>query len=67
MTGLLADVGDVDGLTQAALNILRDRAVRVRMGQAARERALRDFHPSIIVPQYLRAYRQTLADWRAGQ
>ncbi|ADY26119.1 glycosyl transferase group 1 [Deinococcus proteolyticus MRP] len=60
VSGLLAAVGDVDGLTQAALDILRDRSVRVRMGQAARRRAVEEFHPSRIVPQYLAAYRRTL-------
>lgn len=60
VTGLLAEVGDTDGLTQAALDILKDRRVRLAMGKAAREQAIRRFHPENIVPQYLAAYAETL-------
>lgn len=60
VSGLLAEVGDTDGLTQAALDILKDRQVRVEMGRVAREEAIRRFHPQSIVPQYLAAYRRTL-------
>ena len=61
VTGRLADVGDVDGLTQAALDVLDRRA---EMGRAARERAIAHFHPGIIAPQYLAAYQRTLEQWQ---
>lgn len=61
VTGRLADVGDVDGLTQAALDVLDRRA---EMGRAARERAIAHFHPGIVAPQYLAAYQRTLEQWQ---
>ena len=60
MTGVLAEVGDVDSMAHAALNILRNRELYTRMGQAARRRAVEHFHPSLIVPHYLDAYTELL-------
>ncbi len=60
VTGVLAEVGDVDSMAHAALNILRNRDVYTRMGQAARTRAVEHFHPSLIVPHYLEAYTELL-------
>ena len=60
VTGVLAEVGDVDSMAHAALNILRNRDVYTRMGQAARTRAVEHFHPSLIVPHYLDAYAELL-------
>ena len=60
VTGVLAEVGDVDSMAHAALNILRNRELYTRMGQAARRRAVEHFHPSLIVPHYLDAYTELL-------
>lgn len=60
VTGVLAEVGDVDAMAHAALEILRNRDLYQRMGQAARRRAVEQFHPSLIVPHYLDAYQQLL-------
>ena len=60
VTGVLAEVGDVDSMAHAALNILRNRDVYTRMGQAARTRAVEHFQPSLIVPHYLDAYAELL-------
>lgn len=60
VTGFMRDVGDVDGMADDALKILRDGDVYTRMGQAARASAIERFHPKLIVPQYLEAYAQTL-------
>ena len=60
VTGVLAEVGDVDAMAHAALNILRDRDLYLQMGQAARARAVEHFHPSLIVPHYLQAYQDLL-------
>lgn len=59
-TGFLCAVGDVDAMAHAALQILRDRELYTRMGQAARQAALTRFHPDLIVPQYLAAYERTI-------
>ena len=61
VTGRLSAVGDVDSMAQAALDILRNREVYTRMGQAGRRAALEKFHPSQIVPQYLEAYQRVLS------
>ena len=60
VTGVLAEIGDVDAMAHAALNILRNRDVYLNMGRAARKRAVEVFHPSLIVPDYLDAYAQLL-------
>ena len=60
VTGMLAEVGDVDAMAHASLTILRDQALYLSMGRAARKRAVEHFHPSLIVPQYLDAYQQVL-------
>ncbi len=61
VTGLLSAVGDVDAMADSALRILRDRELYLAMGAAARHAAVTRFHPGLIVPQYLAAYRQTLS------
>ena len=58
VNGFLSDVGDVDDMAHNALRILRDQTTYQRMGQAARRTAVDRFHPSLIVPQYLAAYRR---------
>lgn len=60
VSGFLLPVGDVDGMADAALKILRDRDLYRRMGAAARETAVQRFHPDLIVPKYLDAYRRTI-------
>lgn len=59
VTGFMADVGDVDTMADAALRILRNRELYLRMGAAGRAAAVGRFHPSLIVPQYIRAYERT--------
>lgn len=61
VSGILADVGDVDAMAHGALSILQNPARYRRFAQAAREAALTRFHPSRIVPQYLEAYGRTIA------
>ncbi|MFN4252149.1 N-acetyl-alpha-D-glucosaminyl L-malate synthase BshA [Deinococcus sp. LM3] len=59
VTGFMADVGDVDTMADAALRILRNRELYLQMGAAGRAAAVGRFHPSLIVPQYIRAYERT--------
>jgi N-acetyl-alpha-D-glucosaminyl L-malate synthase BshA len=56
-TGFLRPVGDVEGMAEAALLVLRDRARREAMGKAGRERAIALFHPDRVVDQYEAIYR----------
>ncbi len=61
VNGFLADVGDVDTMADRALQILRNRDLYLSLGQAGRRAAAEQFHPSVIVPQYLAAYERTLS------
>ena len=47
-TGFLVDPGDVAGLTAALGQLCRDRELRIRMGQAARQRAVGHFGRSCM-------------------
>lgn len=58
--GYMAPIGDVDAMADYALRILRNEELYTRMSQAARQTATAQFHPHLIVPQYLEAYRRTL-------
>lgn len=62
VTGRLAAVGDVDGMAHAALEILRHADTYRQMSKAARQVALERFHPKLIIPQYLEAYRTLIAE-----
>ena len=55
-TGLLVPPGDGDGLRRAIEGLLDDPALRERMGQAARQRAM-EFRASAIVPRIEQVYQ----------
>ena len=59
-TGLLYPVGDVEGMAQGCLEILTRPEVCHRFSHYSRERALKKFDTSIIIPQYEELYRSTL-------
>lgn len=59
-TGRLAEMGNVDEMAHAALEILQDPAKRQQMGQQARKVAIEKFAPQLILPQYLEAYCRLL-------
>lgn len=58
--GYLLDVGDVDGMTERALEILSDRALRERMGRAGRALAESKFSTERVIPQYVAMYERVL-------
>lgn len=60
--GFMADVGDVDTMARLAIEILTDDCRRKQIGQAAREKAHRLFHPGQIVPLYEELYERVLGD-----
>lgn len=62
ITGRLAAVGDVDSMAHAALEILRKPETYQRMGKMARQVAVTRFHPNLIIPQYLAAYRRLIEE-----
>jgi len=61
VTGLLYAVGDVDGMAQGALSLLKDRARLEEMREAGRKTAQKRFCASLVVPHYVRYYEQVLA------
>ena len=59
-TGLLYEVGDVDGMAAGALSLLRDRERLDAMREAGRRTAQKRFCASLVVPQYVRYYEKTV-------
>jgi glycosyltransferase involved in cell wall biosynthesis len=59
-TGLLVPVKDPLAMSMAIARLLRDEPLRRRLGQAARERALREFQAEQIRPLLLEEYRSLI-------
>ena len=59
--GYLEPLGDVEAMAQDAIGLLRDCALRKRMGDAARERALTTFEEAPVIDQYEAVYERVLA------
>ena len=57
-TGLLVPGADPDDIARAVETLLRDPARRAALGDAARQRARRDFSAEVIVPRYEALYRR---------
>jgi N-acetyl-alpha-D-glucosaminyl L-malate synthase BshA len=60
--GFLLALGDVSGMADASLKLVRNPQLRNKMGKAARQHALRDFCATKIVMHYEQLYRQTIED-----
>lgn len=58
ITGILAPPGNADSLSAAVGALIQDRARRLSLGQAARERAQQLFSPEVVVPRYEALYRR---------
>jgi N-acetyl-alpha-D-glucosaminyl L-malate synthase BshA len=61
ITGLLYDVGDIDGMSQGALSLLKDREKLNAMREAGRKTAQKRFCSSLVVPHYVRYYESVLS------
>jgi N-acetyl-alpha-D-glucosaminyl L-malate synthase BshA len=59
-TGFLRPVGDIGGMADAALSLLRDPARATAISVAARRRAETAFRPDPAVDRYLEVYRRAL-------
>jgi glycosyltransferase involved in cell wall biosynthesis len=59
-TGLLVERGSIDGLADALLKLLRNPALRARMGAAGRRRATQVFSPLAMCVAMLDVYRSAL-------
>jgi len=60
VTGLLVEPGDAPGLASAILRLVNDPALRQRLGQAARERAISYFSRERMAKATSEAYRTLL-------
>ena len=60
VTGRLLDVGDVAGMVEAGVDILRDDALHARMAEAARATAESRFSAEAVVPMYEAYYDRIL-------
>jgi glycosyltransferase involved in cell wall biosynthesis len=59
--GFLRPVGDVDGMADAALQLLEDPSRWQRFSAAARRRAEQDFPTDGLVSRYRALYEETLS------
>lgn len=59
-TGYLAEPFDAEDLARGIAYILEDDARRIELGKTARERAVRLWSASAVVPQYLKVYRAAI-------
>lgn len=63
-SALLVPAGNSEAVALAVERLLQDQGLRQRLGEAARGRALAQFSPAKIVPQYEALYRRVLASAR---
>jgi glycosyltransferase involved in cell wall biosynthesis len=59
-TGVLVPAEDVDSLTAEILKLLRDPAVRTRLGVAARQRVEEEYSSARMTTDYLRVYAEAI-------
>jgi N-acetyl-alpha-D-glucosaminyl L-malate synthase BshA len=59
-TGFLLPVGDVAGMAERAIELLRNDDLRHRMGKRAREVAIEKFDEEKIVPRYREMYERVI-------
>jgi L-malate glycosyltransferase len=59
-TGLLFGVGDVDGMAQGAIGLLKDRDRLEEMRDTARRAAQKRFCATLVLPQYVSYYESVL-------
>jgi len=59
-TGLLYAVGDVDGMAQGAIELLKDRDRLEEMRDASRRMAQKRYCATLVVPQYVEFYESVL-------
>ena len=62
VNGRLLPVGDVDGMAEAAVALLRDEGELDRMGAAARRNAQDRFCTTRIIPRYEAFYEQVAVE-----
>jgi len=66
-TGLLAASGEPEALADALEPLLEDADLRARVGEAGRERFLRDFTDEALRERFLRRFEDLVRSWDAGK
>jgi N-acetyl-alpha-D-glucosaminyl L-malate synthase BshA len=61
-TGFLLPVGDVDGMAEAALRLLKDEELRRAFGAAGRRRAVEVFSQDAVVARYKAIYERVVVE-----
>ena len=59
-TGLLFPVDDVDSLTACMMRLLTDSDTRLRLGEAARDRAVKEFSQEVVADALMRVYAEAV-------
>lgn len=60
--GYLFEIGEVDSMAAASLRVLRDDALRERLGRRGREIAVSRFTTELIIPQYEELYDRVIRE-----
>jgi len=60
-TGFLCDMGDAEGMAEAALKLLSKRELYQKFSRAARERAVTVFGEDQVLPLYKKVYEKALS------
>jgi L-malate glycosyltransferase len=60
VNGYLFNPYDVDGMAQAAIKLLSDKALHEQFSKAARACSVKQFSEATIVPMYMKAYEEAL-------
>jgi L-malate glycosyltransferase len=59
-TGFIAEIGDVDQMTKYVLRLLQNDKQYTLFSQNARDRAVKEFDTSLILPRYIAYYEKVL-------
>jgi glycosyltransferase involved in cell wall biosynthesis len=61
ITGCLAEVGDLEKMSEDAARLLSDEDARREMGRRARASAVSRYSTDLVIPQYIEFYERVIA------
>jgi glycosyltransferase involved in cell wall biosynthesis len=59
-TGMMFDPTDPESMRSVTGTLIGDSGLRTRIGQAAKQEAIKRFHPKVVAEAHLRIYREVL-------
>lgn len=65
-TGCLAEVGDIEKMSDCAARLLANESLRREMGRRARESAVSRYSTDLVIPQYIEFYERVIAASKDG-